>query len=83
MINNDLTDIQEAFLTEWLTDCGYADAEDWARDSDYSEAIDGLWLDEDGNEVDPTLQAWYALEAAAEAGDQDAEALMNTYEAGV
>lgn len=77
-----LNHLQETVLTEWLTQSGYTDAEDWARDSDYTEAADGVyWLDEHGNAVDPELQAWWAMEAAAEAGDEDAEAAVAKYEA--
>jgi hypothetical protein len=56
----------EREILQWVLDAGYTSVEDWAADSDYSELIDGLWVDEHGNEVDPWVQAYYAKEAAGE-----------------
>lgn len=66
IINNTINNEERAELNDWFDENGYVDVYDWARDSDYSEALDGLWLDEDGNEVDPWVQAYYAKEAAGE-----------------
>lgn len=65
-INNTISDEDRFELNNWFDDNGYTDVYDWARDSDYSELIDGLWVDDEGNEVDPWVQAYFAKEAAGE-----------------
>lgn len=65
-MDNRLLNKQATKLGSWLADSGYASLVEWGLDSDYYMDKDGVWFDDNANEVDIFTQAYYAMEAANE-----------------
>ena len=62
-MDNRLLNAQSTKLASWLKDCGYLSLYEWGEDSDYHQE-DGIWYNEDGDEVNIFECAWYAMEAS-------------------
>jgi hypothetical protein len=68
MIIEEFDSEQLGRIAHYLEVSGYRTVAAWALDSDYSQGEGewaGEWFDEDGNNVNPTVQLWWALEAAS------------------
>ena len=68
MINMDnrLLNKESTKVASWLNTNGYDSLVEWGLDSDYCLDDNGVWYDDNGNEVDIFSQAYYAMEAANE-----------------
>lgn len=64
-MNHNLHNAQGMRVASWLNKNGYSTIDEWGLDSDLT-CTDGVWYNEDGDEVDLFSVAWYAMEAANE-----------------
>ena len=60
-MDNRLLNTGATRLGSWLSRNGYLSLEEWGLDSDFT-LVDGVWFNEDGDEIDIWSMAWAIME---------------------